>query len=555
MDQVLKNLKLDEIKPNKSNFRNDFEGPAFDGMVASVLKKGVLQPILVRPVGGTSKKVKYEIVFGERRFRAAKAASKKMGGKKTIPAIIRKLSDGEAFDLMVVENLEREDLSEFEEANGFKAYLDKNGQGSLSELADRTGINPSYIRRRVSVLELPQAVLDAWGRGEIAYGYLEQLTRLDDEQEILGYLDEVLNGYSIDSIQDLKRQIDNQAVKLEHALFDLKQSGCAACALNSDVQFKLFEIDAEASKCMKPSCFMDRQTAWLTENWQATQYRKKFKTTGFRYVDDVDRQQCGFFHYKGQADKECYQCDGFVTLFSGARLQVFSERACVGETSCYKRHVKKANQKNAAKTGAGDSEGQGGQPRVKWHGEHFREIFYQDTIPERFKRLSARGLTSVQLSLFALLKSSFGLKQWFVKQYGGADEDDHYFPGDDHIFSTISKMDVQKANAALKSATLEVIMYDDFLADARRIVADHIGIDLSKEWVLTEAYLRKKTISEMVGMGERFGIFADPKAKDYLTNEIKKTDFRKCKKRELINLFIKSGVDLSGKVPDEILAK
>jgi len=552
MEQVLKNLKLTDVKPNKFNFRQDFKGSEFDEMVESVRIKGVIQPILVRPASG---KVKYEIVFGERRYRAAKAASKKKGGKKTIPAIIRELSDDEAFDLMVIENLRREDLSEFEEARGFKAYLDKHGQDALPFLADRNGIKPSYIRRRVSVMALPQAVLDAWGEGEIAYGYLEQLTRLVDEKEILGYLDEILNGYSIDSIRDLKRQIDNQAFKMECALFDLKKAGCAACPSNSDVQFKLFEIDAEASKCVKPGCFQDHQSSWLKNNWQDTEYRKKHKTTGFRYVDEVDRGQCWFFEYKGQADKECYHCDAFVTLFHSARLQVWQERACIGESSCHKKHISKFNRKKAAKKDAGADEVQSDQPRVHWHGEHFREKFYQTRIPEQYKGLSARGLAAVQLSLFALIKAKWELKRWFLEQYKGSEKCDLHFPSDSGIFKIISKMDVKKASEALKAATLEVIMYDDFLADARRVVADHIGIDLSKEWVLTEAYLQKKTIPEMIGMGERFGIFADPKAKDYLTKEIGKKDFRKCKKSELIDVFIKSGADLSGKVPDEILAE
>jgi ParB/RepB/Spo0J family partition protein len=510
----------------------------------------VLQPILVRPCKG---KQKYEIVFGERRFRAAKIVSKDKKGRKTIPARVMELSDKDAFDLMVIENLQREDLTEFEEAEGFKRYLDKNGPESLGELAERTGINTAFIRRRVVVLDLPKPVLDAWDRGEIRFGYLEQLARLDDEDEILGYLDEIQNGWSIDSIQDLKRMIDNQSIKIDLALFDLKQAGCAACPSNSDVQFKMFEIDSEASRCMKPSCFKDHQTVWATEHWQDTEYRKKFKTTGFRYVDDVNRQQCKHFHYKGQADKECFACDGFITLFSGPAMQVFSDRVCLGESSCHKRHIAKAKQKENGKSNSGPVEEQGDQPRVKWHGEHFRELFYQESIPQRFEKVPARGLTAVQLSLFALLKSSLELKRWFLELYKNTDQDDFYLPSDGEIFSIISKMSVQKASTALKEATLQVIMYDDFLPGARRIVADHIGIDLSKEWAITEDYLKKKTIPEIMGMGERFGIFKDETAKAYLADEIKKDKFKACKKIELMDIFLKSGVELTGKVPDEIL--
>ncbi len=84
-------------------------------------------------------------------------------------------------------------------------------------------------------------------------------------------------------------------------------------------------------------------------------------------------------------------------------------------------------------------------------------------------------------------------------------------------------------------------------------MADHIGIDLSKEWTITEQYLKKKIIPEILGIGERHGIFSDPKAKEYLKETLKKKDFNSCKKKELIEIFLESGVELTGKVPDEIL--
>jgi ParB family transcriptional regulator, chromosome partitioning protein len=188
MNRELQLLKLSDLRPNLFNFRTEFDGPEFDELVASVQKHGVIQPILARPQEGDTP---YEIVFGERRWRAAKAASSKKGGKKTIPAMVRDISDDEDFDLMVIENLQREDLNELEEAKGFQAYLDRNGKESVIDLADRCKINPAYIRRRVSVLGLPEEVVKAWGDGEIAYGYLVQLARLDDEAEILGYLEEI----------------------------------------------------------------------------------------------------------------------------------------------------------------------------------------------------------------------------------------------------------------------------------------------------------------------------------------------------------------------------
>jgi ParB family transcriptional regulator, chromosome partitioning protein len=105
----------------------------------------------------------------------------------------------------------------------------------------------------------------------------------------------------------------------------------------------------------------------------------------------------------------------------------------------------------------------------------------------------------------------------------------------------------------MKAATLQVALLDGFMESGRRLLAWHIGIDLSKEWVFTQEYLHKKTIAEMLGMGERLGIFSDPKARQYLSDTLKKKDFSKCKKAELIQVFLESGADLTGKVPEEIM--
>lgn len=556
MEQELKELKLAEVKPNKWNFRHNFSGPKFDELVDSIRSKGVIQPILVRPVSG---KIKYEIVFGERRYRAAKAAFKKKGGNKTIPAIIRKLSDDEAFDLMVIENLQREDLSELEEAQGFKAYLDKNGDEALPHLAERTDISPAYIRRRVSVLGLPEPVLGAWDKGEIRYGYLEQLARLDDENEIIELFQDIVNGcWEITSIKDLKRIIDEKAVKLEHALFDLDEQGCLACHSNSDVQLRLFEIDAEKSKCVKPDCFWQKQKTWLVEHWQETKYHKKFKTNGFRLASEVDHRQSNVFHQAKLVGKECKKCEAFVTLFSGLLINTYFERVCIGESSCFKKICARAEAKQSEKSASQGGAGQGDQPedkpRVEWHGGYFREAFYREKIPQRFEGLSARGLKATQLALFALIKSGgFELQNWFMKKYAASDDDEYYCVGQTELFKPISEMTVQQASQVMKEAALQLILYDNFYADGRRVVADHVGIDLSKEWMFTEEYLKKKHIPEILGMGERFGIFSDPKAKKYLADELGKSSFKGCKKKELIKVILESGVDLAGKVPDEIL--
>lgn len=551
MIQELKQLKISALRSNPYNFRKNFNDSDFDELVVSIRKKGVIQPVLARPING---KKKFEIVFGERRFRAAGIVAKEKGGNKTIPALVRKLTDSEAYDLMIIENIQRKDLSELDEAQGFKLYLDKNGSESLLDLAVRTGLNAAYIRRRVSVMKLPEPVLKAWGEDKIKYGYLEQLARLENEKEIMDLFEDIMEGWQITSIRDLKSTIDDQSVSLDQALFDLKKERCLTCNSNSDVQLKLFEIDTDGTKCMDPACFLAKQKMWLTENWSKTDYHKKYKTRGYKFMDDVDRQRCDFFHDKKMVGKECLKCDGFVTVFSGLKMQVFGDRVCVGESSCFKKTCSKARQSDIKGDEAKDGgKGQGNQPRIAWHGEYFREIFFNDKIPQQLESFPANDLTVIQLALFSLIKSNDGLMGWFLEKYSNKDTDEFYYPDSKDVFDVLSKMDINQASEALKAASQKTILFDIFGADSRRLVAEHIGIDLSKEWVFTNDYLQKKTISEMLGMGERFGIFKDLKATDYLSDTIGKKSFTACKKKELISVFLESGVDLAEKVPEEII--
>jgi ParB/RepB/Spo0J family partition protein len=559
MNPELQVLKLSDLRPNAYNFRMEFEGPEFDELVASINKHGVIQPILARPKEGDTP---FEIVFGERRWRAAKAASGKKGGKKTIPAMVRDITDDEAFDLMVIENLQREDLNELEEAKGFQAYLERNGKEAVQDLADRCKINPAYIRRRVSVLGLPEEVLAAWGEGQIAYGYLEQLTRLDTEEDILAYFEEVADGY-ITSIKELKRNIDNQAVGLDSARFDLEAEGCLACAANSDVQIRMFDVDAQEARCGKPKCFAEKQHGWLVSNWGVSEFADKFGTNGFRFYDDVDRTNCRSFYGEGMEGAGCFDCPEFVTIFSGPKLNLYFKQACVGDEACYNKAFKRT--RGAGSSAEGLSEGQGGagdppaesdEPRVAWHGAHFREIFFKEQIPRRFDEVSPRGVKAVHLALFALIQSNGHVRDWFSKNHVQDVDKRACWVGDDKIFGVIAPMPIQEASEVLKAAVLQVVMGRDFDgAGCRRLVAEHIGIDLAKQWRFNEEYLQKKTIAEMLRFGDELGIFDDPLARAYLQDENEKKRFDKCKKGELVDVFLKSGADLAGKVPKEILAR
>mgnify|MGYP001359603937 FL=1 len=160
-------IPLNIVVVSGNNPRKNFDN--LGEMIASVRTKGVIEPILVRPLHtdpptGGLEIYGYEIVAGERRWRAAVAVAKENGGIENyrIPAMVQEMSDDEAFDVMTIENLQREDLTELEEARGFQIYLDRKGIDSLPDLAERTGIDVRYIRRRIAVLD-PDYMLVAGG--------------------------------------------------------------------------------------------------------------------------------------------------------------------------------------------------------------------------------------------------------------------------------------------------------------------------------------------------------------------------------------------------------
>ncbi|MCK4760280.1 MAG: ParB/RepB/Spo0J family partition protein, partial [Candidatus Aminicenantes bacterium] len=169
--KTYKEIPLSKISSNPNNPRKNFSGPQFTELVESIRQKGVIEPIIVRSKAG--KNTDYEVVAGDRRHRAACLVSKNQNVQSKIPAIIRELTDEEAFDFMIIENLQREDLTPFEEAQSFKTYFEKKGKGSIPELATRIGKSAGYIRRKIAVLSLPADILKAWEKEEISFSHLE----------------------------------------------------------------------------------------------------------------------------------------------------------------------------------------------------------------------------------------------------------------------------------------------------------------------------------------------------------------------------------------------
>jgi len=164
-------LPLDAIHPNPKQPRRRFEPEATSGLASSLKHQGVLQPVVVRPraAGG------YELVAGERRWRAAREA-----GLETLPALVRETDDRETLLLSLVENVAREDLSPVEEARAYAALVDEF-ELSLGELAERVGRSKAGVSNRLRLLELPEEVLWMLARGELTEGHARAVLAVPED--------------------------------------------------------------------------------------------------------------------------------------------------------------------------------------------------------------------------------------------------------------------------------------------------------------------------------------------------------------------------------------
>jgi ParB family transcriptional regulator, chromosome partitioning protein len=167
----LLHLPVESVHPNPRQPRRRFEPEAAAGLAASIRHQGILQPIVVRrrTAGG------YELVAGERRWRAARAAR-----IPTLPALVRDVGDRDSLLLGLVENVAREQLSPVEEARAYASLVDEF-ELPLGELAERVGRSKSAVSNRLRLLELPEEVLWMLARGDLSEGHARAVLSLPDD--------------------------------------------------------------------------------------------------------------------------------------------------------------------------------------------------------------------------------------------------------------------------------------------------------------------------------------------------------------------------------------
>ena len=292
----LPDVPLAAIRPSPTNHRKTFIG--LDELAESIRSKGVINPITVRPAPlalGTGKRsgkvdaAAYELIAGERRWRAAKLA-----GLETIPVILRPLSDVEVLELQLIENVQRQDVHPLEEADGYRDLLDHHGY-TAEKIAAKTGKSAAYVYGRLKLCVLEEGVRAPFLEGKLLPSVALMIARIPSgalqaraAREVLGeFVDEDGSGVGVRRVIDLEDAEGNVTsepvpmsvreaaahiqrhymLRLELAQFDPSSptllpdvGSCGACVHRTGNQPSLFGDVRGADVCTLPPCF-ERKTA------------------------------------------------------------------------------------------------------------------------------------------------------------------------------------------------------------------------------------------------------------------------------------------------------
>lgn len=253
---MLLNLDLEKIVPSKLNPRKEMSEEALTELADSIRQLGVQTPIKVRPTDDG----RYEIIYGERRYRASQAA-----GKQYIPAYVQPMTDEEAEICAVTENMQRADFSPFEEAAIFRRYMDEK-DWSVARIAETFSKSETYVRKRLNLTELIEPLAALLRRNDISLEVAFELAKYDRQVQTEVYTehftDKGWNSWVGIKAKDLaKRLYERYACKLERYSFD--KSDCEMCQHNTLNQTLFRDCAGDCGACQNKECLEAKNAVYL----------------------------------------------------------------------------------------------------------------------------------------------------------------------------------------------------------------------------------------------------------------------------------------------------
>ncbi|MDE1155330.1 MAG: ParB/RepB/Spo0J family partition protein [Acidobacteriaceae bacterium] len=285
-----RNVSLSLLNESTTNPRRTFEERALQELAESIRTQGVLSPLLVRPVTENG----FEIIAGARRYRAAQMAE-----VPTVPVRIINLSDAEAVEMSIVENLQRKDVHPMEEAQGFRALLDlEEPKYSIEQISARVGKNPAFIAARLKLTDLVPSAVEAFYADTIGVGHALLLAKLPADQQEAAlkacFKESYTNGTSKPTrillpVRSLQFWVEsNVLLMLKDAPFNKRDEhlvaiagSCADCAKRTGHNKLLFSDDLgrHGDQCTDPSCYSAKLQAHVAKTIAAKPELVQISTT------------------------------------------------------------------------------------------------------------------------------------------------------------------------------------------------------------------------------------------------------------------------------------
>lgn len=351
-EQQVDMVRLSQISPGR-NPRRHFGKAEMAELEASVRAQGVLMPILLRP---TSETGKYQVVAGERRYRAALAV---FGPDGEVPAQIKGMTDAEADAAAASENINRENMTPVEEAEAAATVLG-HCKGDRDEAAKRMGWSRATLDRRLALMYATEKVRHALQEGKIMLGHAELLAVLRKEAQDTT-LDLLLSQRVQMTVAELKTQIDHAALILDKAIFN--KDDCASCVQNSGNQPALFAEVITGGRCTNKACF-ERKTEEELES-RATKLREDFQVVRIARPGEnhtlITLMADGPKGVGSEQAIACRVCKNFGAVVSGVpdKLGVTYRNVCM-DVACNTQMVVKRTQAEELAKSAAQSSAQAG---------------------------------------------------------------------------------------------------------------------------------------------------------------------------------------------------
>ncbi len=269
-----RNVSLSLLTESKNNPRRTFDDVALQELASSIRAQGVLSPLLVRPLSERS----FEIVAGARRYRAARLAE-----VNSVPVRIVQLTDAQAIEMSIVENLQRRDVHPLDEAQGFRALLNLDEpKYSIEQIAAKTGKSPAYCLARLKLTELAPAVVEAFSKDEIGVGHALLLAKLQPDQQEQALAACFKEDWSAGGqkakrillpVRNLQFWIEsNILLILKEAPFDKRDAqlvpvagSCVDCPKRTGHNKLLFSELGKQDSCSDPNCYQSKVSAHLAK--------------------------------------------------------------------------------------------------------------------------------------------------------------------------------------------------------------------------------------------------------------------------------------------------